>query len=139
MPYSLVPIKASRPIGNTSALKAAISSGMSQVAQDIRDDMQQNTDGWQHPPKWVVLGRSSQRDILTTDAIYRYQDQGTKAHVIMPKSARRLVFQVPGVGTVFARKVNHPGTKAQHWTITVAQSWQAKVGPIMQTYINGVM
>ena len=139
MPLSLVPIKASRPIANTSALKAAISTGMSQVAQDIRDDMQQNTDSWLHPPKWVVVTAGNRRDILTTDAIYRYQDKGTKAHVIMPKAARRLVFQVPSVGTVFATRVNHPGNKAQDWTVKVAQNWQSKVGPIMQTYIDGVL
>lgn len=139
MPFAIVPIKATRSIGNLPALKAAISTGMSQIAQDIRSDLQANTDGWHDPPKWVVVTAGSRRDILTTDAIYRYQDKGTKAHVIMPKNARRLVFQVPNVGTVFATRVNHPGNKAQHWTITVAENWQSKVGPLMQAYIGGVV
>lgn len=139
MGYSLIPIKATRSIGNLPALKAAIELGLTNIADDIKSDLESNTENWHEPPQWVVVTAGSRRDILTTDAIYRYQDKGTKAHVIMPKNARRLVFQVPNVGTVFATRVNHPGNKAQHWTITVAECWQSKVGPLMQAYIGGVV
>lgn len=40
-----------------------------------------------------------------------YVAEGTKPHLIRPSKARVLVFQVGGK-TVFARQVNHPGTKA---------------------------
>lgn len=43
-----------------------------------------------------------------------YVDRGTKPHVILPRNARVLRFEVGG-DTVFARRVNHPGTKATHW------------------------
>lgn len=39
-------------------------------------------------------------------------DKGTKAHLIKPRKAPRLVFQAGG-RTIFARKVNHPATRAQ--------------------------
>lgn len=39
----------------------------------------------------------------------RFIEDGTKAHVIRPKRARFLRFYVAGE-TVFARRVNHPGT-----------------------------
>lgn len=138
MPFSLVPIKASRPIGNAPALKQAIQQALSEIAQQIRVELAQNTDDWNHPPKWVINAGGYQRLIQTADAIYRYQDKGTKRHVIMPKAARALVFQVPGA-TVFTTRVNHPGNKAQHWTVKVADDWQAKVGPIFQTYIDRVV
>lgn len=37
-------------------------------------------------------------------------NDGTRPHVIRPRTKRYLKFQVGG-RTVFARKVNHPGTK----------------------------
>jgi hypothetical protein len=42
-------------------------------------------------------------------------EAGTRPHVILPRRARVLVFQVAG-RTVFARRVNHPGTKAR-WVV----------------------
>lgn len=39
----------------------------------------------------------------------RFIEEGTKAHVILPRRGRFLKFVVGG-HTVFARKVNHPGT-----------------------------
>lgn len=38
-------------------------------------------------------------------------ERGTRPHVIRPRKARVLVFQVNG-RTVFAREVHHPGTRA---------------------------
>lgn len=136
--YSLVPIQPSAAVFKTAAVKQAIQTALNEISADIRDDLEANTAGWNVPPKWVIVTAADRRDILTLDMIYRFQDKGTKAHVIMPKTARRLVFQVPAVGTVFARKVNHPGTRPQNWTRGAAEQWQAKVGPIFQTYIDRV-
>ncbi len=38
-------------------------------------------------------------------------DEGTKPHVIRPKNASVLAFPGKDGGTVFAREVNHPGTR----------------------------
>lgn len=73
-------------------------------------------------------------------AIWTYVDQGTKPHVILPRNAPRLRFRtgynpktlaspartVSGGGmatgpTVFAKKVNHPGTEAREFTKTIAE------------------
>ena len=40
-----------------------------------------------------------------------FVDGGTKPHVIRPKNGKYLVFPGSGGETVFAREVNHPGTK----------------------------
>ena len=42
-----------------------------------------------------------------------YVDGGTKPHVIRPKNGPYLVFPGKGGGMVFAREVNHPGTKPE--------------------------
>lgn len=41
-------------------------------------------------------------------------ENGTRSHVILPRRATVLVFTGRGGGLVFARRVNHPGTTAQH-------------------------
>lgn len=39
---------------------------------------------------------------------------GARPHVILPRFARALRFQMRG-RTVFARRVNHPGNRGTHW------------------------
>lgn len=41
-------------------------------------------------------------------------DRGSRPHVILPRRARVLRFESGGM-TVFARRVNHPGTRAKNW------------------------
>lgn len=137
MSFALVPILAKTAVFNAPALRSAIELAMNNIADGIKEDLQAHTDNWNAPPAWVVVTAGDRRDIITQDLIYRFQDKGTRAHVIMPKSARRLVFQVPG-DTVFATKVNHPGTKAKNYTVMTAEAWQAKVASLMQAYIAGV-
>ena len=42
-----------------------------------------------------------------------YIEQGTRPHVILPRRARALRFEING-RVVYARRVNHPGTKPYH-------------------------
>lgn len=57
--------------------------------------------------KWTVTARN-------TAPHARYTDEGTEAHLIVPRSARVLRFEVDG-GVVFARRAQHPGTTGSHW------------------------
>lgn len=51
--------------------------------------------------------------IVMVNSLYGvYVDQGTRPHVILPKNKKMLAFQKNGQW-VFAKRVNHPGTKAQ--------------------------
>lgn len=45
-----------------------------------------------------------------------FHHDGTRAHVIRPRNASVLKFQVGGV-TVYAQKVNHPGTKPNRFLL----------------------
>lgn len=46
--------------------------------------------------------------------------QGTKPHLILPVNASVLVFQVGGA-TVYAKRVNHPGTKGDPFLLNAAR------------------
>lgn len=55
------------------------------------------------------------RGVVFTDVKYApYVEFGTKPHVIRPKNKKMLAFKVGGK-MVFARKVNHPGTRAYNY------------------------
>lgn len=50
-----------------------------------------------------------------------FHHDGTKPHVILPKRGRFLVFEKGGK-TIFARKVNHPGTKPNPFLVEAARA-----------------
>lgn len=56
--------------------------------------------------------------VIRANANYAfYVHEGTGPHVIEPRTAQVLRFTVGG-DVVFARRVNHPGTRAQPWLRT---------------------
>lgn len=50
-----------------------------------------------------------------------FVELGTRAHVIVPKYRKALRFPAAG-GFVFARKVNHPGTRARYFIRNAVQA-----------------
>lgn len=44
-----------------------------------------------------------------------YVDQGTKPHVILPRFKKFLAWRDPSGKWVYAKRVNHPGTKPTHF------------------------
>lgn len=55
------------------------------------------------------------RGVVFTDLKYApHVEFGTRPHVIRPRNKKFLAFKV-GAKTVFAKKVNHPGTKAYNY------------------------
>lgn len=62
---------------------------------------------------------------LMTDAepYDEYVEKGTRPHVIRPVRRQALRFNVAGGRTVFATKVNHPGTKPGHQVRNKARDW----------------
>lgn len=56
-----------------------------------------------------------------------YHHEGTRPHVILPRKGRYLVFTSRSGALVFARKVNHPGTKANPFLENAARQEGLKV------------
>ena len=59
-----------------------------------------------------------------------YVEFGTKPHTIYPKNKKALVFVVNG-NKVFAKKVNHPGTKAQPYVRPAFEAWVDTLGALV--------
>jgi hypothetical protein len=68
---------------------------------------------------------------VTTSLHYGpHVEYGTRAHTIVPRSGRFLAFDTSG-GRVFARRVNHPGSKGRHMFRDAAQASQGPVAGII--------
>jgi hypothetical protein len=100
----------------------AVDRAMDASAKLGRQRLQVRVASWKTKVKFITTGTGPEREISTTNDIYRYNDDGTAPHIIRPRYARRLRFVPRGQrGFVYARQVNHPGTKAQNMSEKVAQ------------------
>lgn len=64
--------------------------------------------------KAIVAPRSGRKVAKGKTGFYGHIiEGGAKPHEVRPKRGKRLAFDLPGVGAVFARAVNHPGITAE--------------------------
>lgn len=85
----------------------------------------------------IRVGRVSAREAETiAGADYAaYVEFGTRAHEIRPRTKSVLRFKV-GSRTVYARRVQHPGTKAQPYMIPGAERAIAGAAGLKERIIN---
>jgi HK97 gp10 family phage protein len=65
-----------------------------------------------------------------------FVERGTRPHIIRPKRARALRFEVGGE-TVFAKKVMHPGTEPQPFFQRALQKYRAQWKRIWRSVMEG--
>lgn len=124
----------------SEAMRAALEAKADEVSKDILLEFELTTATWERQVKFereVSVGPNS-IDILvgTDDEIYGYVNDGTRAHVILPKGDYPLRFQsgynaktTPGLisskyggpygEVVYSRGVMHPGTEARNFDETI--------------------
>jgi len=61
-----------------------------------------------------VRGRAEGVKVTVTAPYAMYVDQGTRPHMIFPRYAKALKFEVGGQ-TIFSKYVSHPGTAGYHF------------------------
>lgn len=109
-----------------------VQQAMDRLAQAATTELRRGTDSWKTQPGWSTARRGYDRIVTTENEIYAYQDDGTRPHEIRPRRARMLRWYGAGGGAVFARKVNHPGTAAQHLTKQAAARFEARVPALLK-------
>lgn len=97
----------------------------------------------------IVIGIGPRRNAK----IWRYVDEGTRAHAIRPRRAKRLRFQTGysartrpgrahvGNGTasgdvVYSAGVWHPGTEAREFTKTIMDKWRKEIAQVVRDAIK---
>lgn len=77
-------------------------------------------------------------DTVTSEVNYSASvEYGTAPHTIEAKNAKSLRF-TSGGKTVFAKKVNHPGTKPQPYMRTAARKVQSEIPSIFKKQLDKV-
>lgn len=133
---------------NDARMRAVFEAEAQRVTDDIEQDFKRTVKTWKRKvkfEKYVALSRDKIEILVgSDDAIYRFVNEGTQAHVILPKNYLRLRFKdtftaktQPGVidarqggasgNDVFSKGVIHPGTKARNFDDAIAKLWQKKM------------
>lgn len=124
----------------------AIEQNAKVVEKGILKDYQATTRTWDHKVDFesvLTINRNGGVSIIvdTDNEIYTFVHDGTKAHPILPRRAKRLRFQgtysaktTPGViqsksgGSSgdfrYSAGVQHPGTKARNFTKVIFRKWK---------------
>lgn len=151
--------KAILPRGGAKALMLrdkqarAIETALDTAAERVRRDFLRTVRTWENPAAFEVLIKQHRRDVVTSDPIYAMLDQGTRPHLILPRRAKYLRFTTPFVSKTlprtissragskgdtvnFRKGVNHPGTEARDWVLTIAIKWIDQIGTIFSREIR---
>lgn len=111
---------------STSTLRAdaerALTRSLDASAKVGRDKLARKVSGWQTKVRFTITGTDAVREVTTDNAVFQYQDEGTRPHIIRARRFGRLRFVPRGQSTpVFPRQVNHPGNPAQNFSRDVAE------------------
>lgn len=155
---SIITLKEIKPTRlKVEAINDEIRKEADAVSKDMLLDAELTTWTWDHDVKFdrvvEVMPDGVLIEVSTQDRIWRYVDEGTKAHIITPKMAKVLRFPgtytaktVPGVMTaraggasgpdVFAKVVRHPGTKPRNFSKELTKRWQPRSAKRLQQAID---
>lgn len=92
---------------------------------------------WKHKPDWKVERKGDESNIVTSDEVFYFQDQGTRGPYTISPRRKRALFWKGAAHPV--KRVTHPGIKAQHFTEKIAAAMQKQYARIMQDEIGRVV
>lgn len=143
------------PFPTRKQWETAIGKGLDTTARyGINSVLKITTLTWKKKPAFAVLHETEfSRFIGTTNTIWVMLNEGTEAHEIRVKNAKRLAFMVggtaksvpnqiqpsagsPGDTQVFAVVVHHPGTEPRRWDKAAAKKIQPRLVENMQSALN---
>lgn len=146
---------------NVRAVRQAFVGVLTDVGRETADDYRKTTKTWKRKPRFTVSKPTSAAGVIsivvgTDNEIFRFIDEGTRPHLIVPRNAKVLAFPSgfraktsPGVigssaggsfgNTRYARAVYHPGTRARLFTKIIQARNQQKIAPRFQKELARVL
>lgn len=124
---------------NTAQIEADVKRALDKTAQGVATDFNAVTATWKGRPRATIVRESTESRLIgVDDNRWEWNNNGTVAHTIRPRRARRLSFQTgykrktarrqlsstsggPSGPRVHAREVRHPGNKANDWNKASAE------------------
>lgn len=157
MSSKVTAIKAKVPQRGTGRL--AVLNKLREVGKEIQADFEGTVSTWKHKPTFKVeistAGGQPSVTVGTADEKYKWVDEGTSPHVIVPKKAKILRFpskSVPktrpgnltagagmvGGDEVFAHVVLHPGTQPRKFSEKIKNKWKGEFGKRMAAVMKEI-
>lgn len=134
---------------NGGLVEQLLTQAVNQTLKVIDSDFRKTTNSWKQQPEFTIkLARLQGGDLVgevsTNDAIYLYVNNGTVAHDIRPRNAKKLHFMSgyraktshrvigshaggPSGSDVFSQGVHHPGTEAREFDKEIADRRQTDI------------
>ena len=110
-----------------------------EMEKDVKGAFEDAISTWKHQPTWRGYVRIAATNIYisvgTADEIFKYVDQGTKAHIIRPVNAKVLHWVDADGENHFAKEVHHPGMKAQNISKTIHDIWVGMMPEYFDKYL----
>lgn len=146
-----------RKLLNTPGLVRAIENALTGAAKNVKVDFDTTTQTWRTRPEFTIDREPGKRTVSTDDEIYGYVNDGTRPHIIAPKNGKVLAFGVPSSpktavrvigsskgsrGSTIVRTpkpVQHPGSDAREFDVTIKDKWDDKLAGILQRAIDAEM
>lgn len=125
-------------------MKREIDNALTGAALGAQTDFDVTTQTWNTSVNFSITSRPGERIVETDDRIYSYVNNGTPAHIIVAKRAKRLAFRVGGraktrPGSISSRNgskgktqvwpkiVNHPGTEPRKFDEVISKKWDKRL------------
>ena len=86
----------------------------------------------------MSLAKDNQGTVMLTNNIARWQHEGTKAHLIVPRSKKVLRFAI-NKEFVFSKRVRHPGIKADPFLYKAADVMQPTIEARFKTALDNLV
>lgn len=122
-----------------NVFKDAFEKASREMEKDVKGAFIDATSGWKHKPTWRGYVRLTADNIYisvgTTDEIFKFVDEGTKAHIIRPVRAKVLRWTTPAGEDAFAKLVHHPGTQAQNISGEIREIWLGLMPEYFDKYL----
>lgn len=153
---ALKAIKAPKDALHAAGIERAIKNSLNAVAKGAKIDFQVTSRTWTNKPEFTIETPDPARRIVgTSDKVYGFVDKGTRPHIIVPRRGGkgRLTWigtaykakTKPGyIGSknssnnntiVYTKLVQHPGTEARKFTLTIRDKWAKEMKIRMQSAI----
>ncbi len=138
-------------------LATAVENALDGAALGAQADFDTTVATWKTSVDFVIVKTGDlSRAVGTNSEIYGYVNDGTRAHVIIARRGKRLKFRAgyrakttPGdIGstgggasgpTVFAERVQHPGTTARKFDEVIQAKWENELPNLVQRAIDAVV
>ena len=125
------------PVQTRDMVRRQVKMAVRDVREYARDHHRFVTRSGMTEKSIMSLAKDNQGTVMLTNNIARWQHEGTKPYVIVPRSKKVLRFAV-NKEFVFSKRVRHPGIKADPFLYSAAEKELPKIEKRFQIALDNL-